>query len=56
MLPSENYINLFYSLFSFSCSTFSDWNQVRKNLQEIVDAIVNELLQPEENELIAKTD
>jgi hypothetical protein len=35
---------------------FSDWKLVQEKLKEIVDGIVNELLQPTENELIPRSD
>lgn len=35
---------------------FSDRELVKETLKEIVDAIVEELLQPKENELIPRSD
>ncbi|CAG9798721.1 unnamed protein product [Chironomus riparius] len=34
----------------------TDWKQVQANLKEIVEALVDEFLQPNENELIARAD
>lgn len=52
----DNFYCNILSLFLTSLTSRSDWKLVQENLKEIVAGFVDELLQPDANELIPKSD
>lgn len=52
-MSDSNLILIYVRIFLIS---FRDWNGLQQTLHEMIDAIVEELLQPNENNLIPQSD